>query len=892
MQGKALISSRFRRFAIVSLAGNIIAAVAMVALYHYVALQNFEAIRTEQNMELARSLSNSIVDDVVELQALAATSSWAELQASPEIARFADHIEREIEQLQILELNVFDPSGLVLYSTERQRIGARVLMNAGIERAAAGEEVGAIVREDSFNRFDRVVEEQDMAESYLPLTDDAGNVIGVFEIHSDVTGFYDRLLGTQRTVVIGVGVALLFLYSLLLAWFWRADHQLFSGQTPMRSSRRGNNESETVSRAKSEFVATISHEIRTPLNAVLGMTDLLNLTNLTSKQREYIQTIQSSGDMLISLIDNLLDFSHLESGDLTLQKSEFDVMDLLERVLHIMGHSASDKGLELVGDIQHDLDLRVLADKRRLQQILINLVNNAVKFTETGEVVVEVGALEGSNDDLRLRFTVRDTGPGIDEKTREGLFAAFASGTRPASSQKSGSGLGLTISKRLLDSMGGSIEIGEREQGGTEVTFEIPATRVVSPDVGDRIAEPDHRLQRVFSIITSKSQQTSICRLLGQWGVQCEKTSDVEEGLHRLRVAASSNKAFDCAIIDSALTPADHLQVVRRIRKHPETARLPIILLTSISKPLGVGEVSALGYLSCVNKPVMPLELRFNLLQSVRGELEYTSTAIDSAADEDPAATADLKILIAEDNPVSRGVLLNMLQSEGFAPDAVENGPAVLEALQEQDYDLLLLDCQMPGMDGDVVTEKIRKHPERYGGDPVIVAVTADTTEQHRGQCLSAGMDDFMPKPIRLETLRSGLARWVSMSAARGNAENQAELAHLRRGLVERTGHDDESFLKDYIGLFLKDTDGRLDQMRRSLVSGESEAVSRESHALKGACLELGANRMARFCDDLSAAAKNDSREEMGVVLDQLVRELVRLRPVYESVQVSSTSPS
>lgn len=887
-----MISSRFRRFAIVSLAGNIIAAVAMVALYHYVALQNFEEIRTEQNMELARSLSNTIVHEVAELQALAATSSWAELQASPEVARLAEKLEREIDQLQVLEINVFDPSGLVLYSTDRQRIGAKVLMNSGVERAAAGEEVGEIVRQDSFNRFDRVVEAQDMVESYLPLIDDAGNVIGVFEIHSDVTGFYERLLGTQRTVVIGVGVALLFLYSLLLFWFWRSDHQLFSGQAPIHSSRRGNKESETISRAKSEFVATISHEIRTPLNAVLGMTDLLNLTHLTTKQRDYIQTIQSSGDMLISLIDNLLDFSQLETGDLHLQKSEFDVMDLLERVLHIMGHSASDKGLELVGDIQHDLDLRILADKRRLQQILINLVNNAVKFTETGEVLVEVSAMEGPNDDLRLRFSVSDTGPGIDEKTREGLFAAFASGNRPASSQKSGSGLGLTISKRLLDSMGGSIEIGARDQGGTVVAFEVPVTRVGLPAPVDLEAQTDHGLRRVFSLTASDSQQKSICRLLSHWNVQCEKTPDVEEGLHRLRVAASSNKPFDCAIIDSALTPEDHLRVVRRIRKNPETARLPIILLTSISKPLGVGEVSALGHLSCVNKPVMPLELRFNLLQSVRAEVDYKSAPANGAADTDHAATGDLRILIAEDNPVSRGVLQNMLQSEGFTPDVVENGPAVLEALQVKDYDLLLLDCQMPGMDGDVVTERVRQDPERYGGDPVIVAVTADTTEQHREQCIVAGMDDFMPKPLRLESLRSGLARWISMSAARGNAENQAELAHLRRGLVERTGHDNESFLKDYIGLFLEDTEARLDHMTRALVNGESDTVSREGHALKGACLELGASRMARFCDDLSAAAKNDSRKEMEVVLDQLVRELDRLRPVYESVQVSSTSPS
>ena len=826
------------------------------------------------------------------MRAIAATRSWAELQASPEIASFAESLERELDNLQVYELNIFDPSGLVLYSTERQRIGAKMLMNEGVELAVAGEEVSAIVRRDSFNRFDRVMEDRDMIESYLPLVGESGDIIGVFEIHTDVSAFFERLGNTRRTVVIGVCLALLLLYLLLLIWFWRSERKLFAGDAPKRSSRPRDHESETISRAKSDFVATISHEIRTPLNAVLGMTDLLNLTHLTQKQREYIHTIQSSGDMLISLIDNLLDFSYLESGDLELQQSEFDVVDLLERVLHIMGHSASAKGLGLVGDIQHDLDLRIVADKRRLQQILINLVSNAVKFTETGEVVVEVSATEATNDNLRLRFTVSDTGPGIDEQTREGLFAAFASGNRPASSQKYGSGLGLTISKRLLDNMGGGIEIGVREQGGTEVAFEVPVSRVSAPMSGDLTAQPDDRLQRVFSMFTSKSQQRSISRLLGHWNVQCEKTSDIEEGLHQLRVAASSSKPFDCAIIDSALTPEDHLLVVRRIRNSPETARLPIILLTSISKPLGVGEVSALGHMSCVNKPVLPLELRFTLLQSVRDELDHRSKSVGEAVADDHAAVGDLRILIAEDNPVSRGVLQNMLQSEGFKPDVVDDGPSALEALQVQDYDLLLLDCQMPGMDGDRVTDIVRKNPERYGGNPVIVAVSADTTEQHRQQCIAAGMDDFMPKPIRLEGLRSGLARWVPMSAARGSAENQAALARFRQGLVERTGHDDESFLKDYIGLFLEDTTARLEHMRQAFASGESDAVSRDSHALKGACLELGANRMACFCDDLSVAARNDNREEMGVVLRQLQRELNRLRPVYESAQVSSRSPS
>ena len=886
-----LASSRFWRFAFVALAGNIAAAVAVVGLYHYVAVENFEAIRAEQNIQLARALSNTIIDDVDGLRALAATHSWAELQVSSEIDSFGASLESELDQLQVYELNIFDPSGLVLYSTDRQRVGAKILMNQGVELAAAGEEVSAIVRRDSFNAFDRMIEDRDMIESYLPLVNQSGDIIGVFEIHSDVTAFFERLLETQRTVVIGVGVALLLLYSLLLIWFWRSDHQLFAGTAPRRSSRHRSNESDLVNRAKSEFVATISHEIRTPLNAVLGMTDLLNLTNLTRKQREYIHTIQSSGDMLISMIDNFLDFSHLESGDIEIQTSEFDVMDLMERVLHIMGHSASAKSLELVGDIRHDLDLRVSADKRRLQQILINIVSNSVKFTEAGEVIVEVSAIEEKNQSLRLQFKVTDTGPGIDEVTREGLFAAFASGVRPASTQRYGSGLGLTISKRLLDSMGGSIDIRAGDHGGTEVEFEVPVTRVSSPVPGDLATHPGGQLERVLSMAASKAQQNSICRLLCQWNIQCEKTADIEEGLRRLRAAASSSNPFSCAIIDSALTPDDHLLIVRRIRKSPETANLPIVLLTSISKPLGVGEVSALGHMRCVNKPVLPLELRFNLLGSVRDEPPGDG-GMDSAATISYAGASDVRVLIAEDNPVSSGVLQNMLLSEGFGADVVEEGPAVLEALESKSYDLLLLDCQMPGMDGDVVTKEIRKNPARYGRDPVIVAVTADTTEQHREQCLAAGMDDFMSKPVRLESLRLGLTHWLAMSAARGDAEKQTALAHLRKDLAERTGHDDGSFLKDYIGLFIDDTSARLDRMGRAFIDGDADTVRREGHALKGACLEMGADRMARFCEDLSVAASNGNLDEIGIVIGKLDREFNRLRPVYESAQVSSTSPS
>ena len=883
-------SGRFWRFSIIALVSTVVIAVAMAALYRRFALDKLHDMREAQNVELALSLSNSLANEVRGLRDIAASHSWAEMQASTEIAAYAAVIEAKVANLQIFRVNIFAPDGLTLYSTLTDRIGSKLLQNPGIEMAAAGQTVSAFVKRNDFNTFDREVEQIDMIESYVPLYSESGTVIGVFEIYSEISDFFASVDEMQTAIVVGIGGGMGILYVLQMFVLWRMDRQLFSGLIFPRRRRPGEMESETVSRAKSDFVATISHEIRTPLNAVLGMTDLLNLTSLTRKQREYVQTVQSSGDMLISLVDNLLDFSHLESGSLELHNSEFDVMDLLERVLQIMGHSACAKDLELVGNIRHNLDLRVSADKRRLQQILVNLVSNAIKFTDTGEVVVDVESIESVNDQLWLKFTVTDSGVGIEEDAREKIFAAFASGARPASSQAYGSGLGLTISKRLLDNMGGRIDIGASDKGGTKVVVEAPIARVRSSSADNRVEHRQGWPQRVMTMHSNHSAAESVCDLLNKWEMQCEAVFDVYEGLHQLRAAAYSAKPFDCLVLDSALTPNDRLMTVRRIRNSPEIADLPVVLLISIIHPLGVGEVSALGNLRCVNKPVLPLELRHNLLRSVQ-TIDAVSFESDDAVD--PSLNdRELRILIAEDNPVSSGVLQTMLQTEGYGADVVEDGPSVLDALRGRRYDLLLLDCQMPGMDGDIVTREIRDHQETYGPTPIIVAVTADTTERHRAQCIEAGMDDFVPKPLRLEGLRYGLVKWTAMAAKRGEEKRQSATTELRENLLQRTGYDDESLLNEYIGLFLQDTSARLDRMKNAFVGGSLENFAREAHSLKGACLELGADRMVRYCDDLTSAIASEHVDEVAVIMGKLDREFKRLRPVYETVQVASISPS
>lgn len=883
-----MVNKRFWRFAAVNFLGIIVVAAAIAALYRYVTVENFKQMRAQQNLELAVVLSNSVASQIDDLQGLAAELSWAELQSTPEIEQIGAIIDRELAHLPVYVVNIFSPEGLVLYSTDRQQIGAKVLLNGGFEIAARGQPTSAMVRRDSFNQYDRVVEDRDMVETYLPLRDSDGRVFGVFEIHSDISEFFSQVDSTQQTIIVGTSAALLLLYILLIATFWDSDRQLFMGLS--LPGRHRYSDDESISRAKADFVATISHEVRTPLNAVLGMTDLLNLTSLTRKQREYIQTIQSSGDMLLSLVDNLLDFSDMEAGDVQLHASEFDVVDLLERVLRIMGHSASTKGLELAADIRHDFDLRVSADKRRLRQILVNIIGNAVKFTDAGEIVILSETVAAGDGEFWLHIEVSDTGPGIDDEQREQLFTAFASGARPASDQQYGSGLGLTICKQLLDVMGGRIDIRSRETGGAVVVVDVPVKLESPASTAEFVPAAAESGVRILSLHGNRATAGIFCRMLAKWGMSCEHVFDVGDGVHRLRAAASSGRPFDCVIVDSALTPEDFLLTVKRIRGTEEIANTPVVLLTSISEPLAVGEITALGHVRCINKPVLPLELRYNLKRSLEPEQLPGPKGLENGGIFPERATT--RILIAEDNPVSSGVLLSMLRTEGFDADVVDNGPAVLEALKDQRYELLLLDCQMPGMDGDVVTAKIRNAPGHEYGNPVIVAVTADTTEHHRSQCLTAGMDDFVPKPVRLDNLRRGLQRWHVLLAERQAETASVAPTDLRRRIAKRAGQVDESFVSGYIDLFLTDAEHRLLRISVAADSGDTDTVRREGHALKGSCLELGAERMARICDDLSVAAKSDDLDEVGMAASRLSREFARLRPVYKSAQVSSTSPS
>ena len=641
--------------------------------------------------------------------------------------------------------------------------------------------------------------------------------------------------------------------------------------------QRAREDAETAHAARSQFVATMSHEVRTPLNAVLGMTDLLRLTSLTRKQKSYVQIMESSSNMLLSLVDNMIDFATIESGRLELKSDSFYVTDLLESVLEIMGFHAYSKGIELAGASDFDPDTQICGDFHRLQQIMINLVGNAIKFTDAGQVIISVGVETDRSGNSNLTVSVSDTGIGMSQEAAEKLFTPFGSMTHEIGNPNKGSGFGLVISRELVDRMNGRISLESRLGRGTTAWFTVPVTPVTGS--GRAIIDGRRVLsnRRLLLVNANPEVSRSIASFLAAWDMSSDTEQRYQEVPRRLEAASKSGYPFDGIVLDLDSTATDRLAVARVVREQTD---LPIVLLTSIAQPLEVGQVSTIRSVRCVDKPVLPSVLRYNLSRLFEVDLGEPRPVDDDFQ--------SLRILIAEDNPINRKLLRGMLSSLDFDVDSVNDGPAVLTALEESAYDLILMDCQMPGMDGDEVARVIREGNLGKAGQPVVVAVTADVSAQHKQKCMQAGMDDFLAKPVRLDTLKSGLRRWALMANSRRRQLPDASQLPSTSGadviarLQERAGIIDSKALDEFISLFIDDTNSRIEVMRHALSENDLNTVRRECHALKGACLELGVTSLGNCCEALGKASRDNRVADIPAEFDRLAAEFQRVRPIFE----------